>query len=129
MAVKELKWSQMRREYERGDTFAVLAERYGTSTSSLSRRARLEGWGRRGCACSEPGARGMDAVTQQLWEAAQQTLSGECGTMSVKEMTEMAGLVRELMALRTAAAAAEQGACGTPAVRVVLEGEAEKWSV
>ena len=127
MAMKDLKWSQMRREYEQGATFAALAEQHGTSVSTLSRRARLEGWGRRGCKRNEPGLRSMATVTQQLLESAQQTLGGDCGAMSVKEMKEMAGLVRELMALRTALA--EQNGERVPAVRVVLADELEKWSV
>ena len=55
------------------------------------------------------------------------SLCGDCGAMSVKEMKEMAGLVRELMALRTALA--EQNGERVPAVRVVLADELEKWSV
>ena len=33
-------WEQVRRDYEQGATCQLLAERYGVSTSTVSRRAR-----------------------------------------------------------------------------------------
>ncbi len=127
MAMKQLKWSQMRREHEQGATFAQLAEQYGTSVSTLSRRARLEGWGRRGSVSREPGTGSLETVTERLLARAQETLGGEESSLSVKEMKELAGLVRELLALREAVA--QQTTQGqAPGVRVILEGDVEKWS-
>jgi DNA-binding MurR/RpiR family transcriptional regulator len=127
MAMKQFKWSQMRREHEQGATFAQLAEQYGTSVSTLSRRARLEGWGRRGSARREAEADSLETVTERLLAQAQETLGSEESSLSVKEMKELAGLVRELLALREAVAQhTSQGQ--SPGVRVVLEGDVEKWS-
>lgn len=123
--MKELKWSQMRREHEQGATFAELAEKYGTSVSSLSRRARLEGWGRRG-SVSRPGENTAEIVADRLLEFARQTLPDGENAMSVKEMKELAGLVRELLALREAAG--RMDGRESAGVRVVLEGETERWS-
>ncbi len=126
--MKDIPWSRLRREYEHGATYTALAEKYGTSPSSVSRRARMEGWGRRGSA-PDPIRTGesMERLTEQLLEAAQRTLSGEMDNLSVKEMKELAGLVREILALRSAARGERDD--GAQTVRVVLEGETEQWGV
>ena len=67
--MKEVKWSQARREYNRGATFAALGRKYGVSAATVSRRARLEGWGKRGEKCGSSGT--IEQVAQQLLEAAE----------------------------------------------------------
>ncbi len=120
----EPKWSQMRQEYEHGVTYAKLAEIYGTSQSTISRRARVEGWGRRGCAAgtARPGC--LEQVTEQLMEVASRTLAQQEEPLSIKEMRDMAALIRELTALQTT----EKEPQASPTVRVTLEGDVEKWS-
>ena len=119
--MKEVKWSQARREFQRGATYTALAEKYGVSVSTVSRRARLEGWGKRG---QSPGSGCTIAqVSERLLEAAEAALLCDDGTMSIRDMKELAALVRELTALREAEA--RGGECG--AVRVVLEGETRRW--
>lgn len=120
--MKEVKWSQARREYERGATYTALAEKYGVSIATVSRRARLEGWGKRGQ--MRVGGGTIALVAERLLAAAETALLSDEGTMTIREMKELAGLVRELTALRDA----EERGDDSGTVRVVLEGETERWS-
>lgn len=127
MAVKTVQWSRLRREYEQGATYQKLAEKYGVSTASVGRRSKAENWGKRGSARRELTVEQAAAqVAQRLLTAANQTLEDDSASLSVKEMKELAGLVREALALRQLSDGAGSGA---GAVRVVLEGDVERWSV
>ena len=120
--MKSVPWSRMRKEYEGGETQAVLAERYGVSVSSVSRRARLENWGRRGSVMGRGGT--MEEVSQMLLNAARTTLLCPQSELSVRDMKDLAALVREVQAMRDAQRGRDEG----ETVRVVLEGEVEEWS-
>ena len=124
--MKDVKWSQIRRDYEHGDTFRKLAQIYGVSQSTISRRAQLEGWGRRGSAMGKLCCGSLERVAAQLAQKAGQMMEQQEETMSVKELRDMAALVRELTALQ---AAERESGSGASTVRVMLEGDVEKWSV
>ena len=121
--MREIPWSRMKREYEAGETQTALAERYGVSVSTVSRRARLENWGRRGSA--DKAVETLEQVSARLLDAARTALLCDTGEMSIREMKDLAALVREVQAMRDAQRGRDEG----ETVRVVLEGEAEKWSV
>ena len=126
MEVKPVQWSRLRHEYERGATYRELAEQYGVSAAAVGRRSKAENWGRRGSAQRELTVEQAAAqVAQRLLAAANQTLEDDSAPLSVKEIKDLAGLVREALALRQLSGREEPDA-GT--VRVVLEGEVERWS-
>jgi uncharacterized protein YjcR len=126
--MKDIKWSQLRRDYEHGATYAQLAQLYGASPATICRRARLEGWGRRGSTAgtARPGC--LEKVTGQLVEVAGRMMEQQEESMSVKELRDMAALVRELAALQAAQRQQEEGS-SVPSICVRLEGDVEKWSV
>ena len=113
-------WEQMRREYEEENaTYRVLAERYGVSASTISRRARAEAWGKGSSA-----DRCLAAVTRQLIGAVEETLTDRSAPVSVRELKDLTALVRELLTLQELAEGPQEQDEG---LHVVLEGEAEKW--
>ena len=113
-------WEQVRRDYEQeGATDQVLSERYGVSTSTISRRARAEAWDRNNSA-----GRCLAAVTRQLMGAVEETLTDRSAPVSVRELKDLTALVRELLTLQELA---EGPQAQDESLRVVLEGEAESW--
>lgn len=112
-------WEQVRRDYEQGATCQLLAERYGVSTSTVSRRAKAEEWSRQNST-----ERCLAAVTRQLMGAVEETLTDRSAPVSVRELKDLTALVRELLTLQELADG-EQAQAET--LRVVLEGEAEQW--
>lgn len=129
MALKTRDWMQIRQRYERGETYEQLAGEYGVSASAICRHSRAEGWGRRGSARGIPVAgRCVEELTQQMLHVAQAALCRDDGTANVKEMRELAALVRELLTLQRMAREGEE----TPqqeCVRLVLDRQVEDWSV
>lgn len=115
-----LPWEQLRQEYEReGLTYQELAQRYGVSTSTVSRRARADGWGRRGGS-----RRRIEEVSGQLLAVVEEALAGRSDPLSVRELKDLTALLREMLALRELAQK-EKG--GEETVHVVLEGPLEDW--
>ena len=113
-------WEQLRWEYEQENaTYQVLAERYGVSVSTISRRARAEEWSRRSST-----DRCLAAVTRQLMGAVEETLTDRSAPVSVRELKDLTALVRELLTLQELAEGPKEQDEG---LRVVLEGEAESW--
>ncbi|MBE6989312.1 MAG: hypothetical protein E7426_01020 [Ruminococcaceae bacterium] len=121
MSRPAIPWDRLRRDYESGVPEALLCARHGVSRSSLSRHRRAEGW----AAPSDPLAARLDRVAARLERASSALLAAaeSGGEVNLREIKDMAALLKELSALRRTAAE------DAPArVRVVLAAELADWA-
>ncbi|MBQ9393478.1 MAG: hypothetical protein IJU18_05760 [Oscillospiraceae bacterium] len=116
-------WDEVRRRYQQGEEPASLAQRYGVSVDTVRRHARQERWNGAGRPDVRP--RLAQACRQlQCAAAAMMSRAETDGEVSVKDVKELAALLRELAALEKSLVQE-----APPAVRVVLAPETEAWSV
>ncbi len=117
-------WAEIRKKYEAGEgSYATLARCYGISSAAIGKRARRENWrGRRG----EPS---IDAcllsAVQQLRRGVEEAVEGR-EDVSVKELKELTGMLRELMNLEQAVAQREEET--EKALRIIMEEDIESCS-
>ena len=132
MAVNPTPWQEIRKAYCGGISYRALEAQYGIPKSTLYRRAVAEGWKRDEppkpkpkSKPSGPAQRCLEAVTEQLLQAAEETLGSRSEPVSTKELKELTALVRELVSLRQLVESqTPQDNC----VHVVLDDELRSWS-
>ena len=133
MNSKHIAWEELRRRYENGEgTYRSLGAEYGISASRISQKATQEGWSKKK---KVPKRKRKETVQQWLSEAAQQLSQAAQGAvydggkekLSVRELKELAGVLKELIQLQKTMAASDVPQ--QKRVRVVLDEEVEKWSV
>lgn len=123
MAVNAVPWAELRRAYQQGATYEELAQQYGISASTVGRRCRAESWGKRGG--GEDGQRAV-RIVEQLWESVGEAMDNHTEPWGIKELKELTSLTRELLTLQSLVEPEQEEVSDT--LRVVLEGEIEKWS-
>ncbi len=130
---KNIAWEELRRRYENGEgTYRALGEEYGISASRISQKATQEGWHKKK---RKPAGKKKKAAQWWLSEAAQQisqaaqaaVYDGEKEKLTVKELKELAGVLKELIQLQKTMAGSD--APQEKRVHVVMDDEVEKWSV
>ena len=131
MKRKDIAWDALRRRYEAGEgSYRTLGAEYGVSSSCISQKSIAEGWSkperlkqRRG----ETGEPWLTAASRQLAAAAQQTIRQKNSEeLSVKELKELAGVLKELMALQQTVSGKEEQQ--EKRIHLVLEGDIRRWS-
>ena len=131
MKRKDIAWDELRRRYEAGEgSYRTLGAQYGVSPSCISQKAIAEGWNkparqeqRRG----ETAELWLTAASRQLAAAAQQTIRQKNSEeLSVKELKELAGVLKELMALQQTVSGKEEQQ--EKRIHLVLEGDIRRWS-
>lgn len=113
---KRIPWEEVRGAYRSGATCRDLAEKYGIAPGTLYDRRRRERW-------DAPDAR-LDALTERLEALITSLLAApDAAAGSVKDVKELAALVKDLSALRRGRG--EE----TPAViRVELSEDVAPWA-
>ena len=111
---KDIPWAEVRAAYRAGASCRELAEQYGVASTTLYEHRKRENWDAPVSTLDELTAR-LEALTTSLLAAP------ESDAVSVKDVKEMAALIKDLTALRRSKA--EDGV-----IRVELSEDVAPWA-